>query len=78
MTEGEEAGPGRPRGDWGAPAMAGVFDIDLETEEGSDGEELEVGGAVRRGIERKGGGLCWEGKEGRGQVPAACLPACTP
>ncbi|KAJ6665575.1 hypothetical protein lerEdw1_003418 [Lerista edwardsae] len=45
MTEGEEAGPGRPRGDWGAPAMAGVFDIDLETEEGSDGEELEVGDA---------------------------------
>ncbi|XP_061465510.1 ribosomal protein S6 kinase beta-2 isoform X2 [Rhineura floridana] len=29
--------------DRGVPVMAGVFDIDLETEEGSDGEEPELG-----------------------------------
>lgn len=30
-------------------AMAGVFDIDLETEEGSDGEEPELGAVSPHG-----------------------------
>lgn len=48
VTKGKGAWPGSPRGTWGAPDMAGVFDIDLETEEGSDGEEPELGALVRR------------------------------
>lgn len=48
VTKSKGAWPGNPRGTWGAPDMAGVFDIDLETEEGSDGEEPELGALVRR------------------------------
>lgn len=48
VTKSKGAWPGSPRGTWGAPDMAGVFDIDLETEEGSDGEEPELGALVRR------------------------------
>ncbi|ETE72920.1 Ribosomal protein S6 kinase beta-2, partial [Ophiophagus hannah] len=49
VTKGKGAWPGNARGTWGAPDMAGVFDIDLETEEGSDGEEPELGALRKKG-----------------------------
>lgn len=42
-------GAGRVRRSRCGAAMAGVFDIDLETEEGSDGEEPELGAVSRAG-----------------------------
>lgn len=37
-----------PRGSRHGAVMAGVFDIDLETEEGSDGDEPELGAVSRQ------------------------------
>lgn len=57
-----------PRGSRHGAVMAGVFDIDLETEEGSDGDEPELGAVSReRGAGRGGctgaatGGGGWGG-----------------
>ncbi|XP_030339604.1 LOW QUALITY PROTEIN: ribosomal protein S6 kinase beta-2 [Strigops habroptila] len=46
---------GSRRGPGNGAVMAGVFDIDLETEEGSDGDETEMGAEME--LEPRGNGL---------------------